>query len=53
MEQQEQPAPNSPAVVDLVMRTIDDIDAQTLEQRDALLADLLCASWGTPVAQNQ
>jgi hypothetical protein len=53
MEQQEQPAPNSPAYVDMIMRTIDDIDSQTMEQRDTLLADLLCASWGTPVAQNQ
>ena len=53
MEQQEQPAPNSPAFIDMVMRTIRDIDGQTLDQRDALIADLLCASWGTPVAQNQ
>ena len=53
MEHQEHPVPNSPAYVDLVLRTIEDIDSQTMEHRDALLADLLCASWGTAVAQNQ
>src|SRR5262249_27900775 len=37
----------------LVARTIDDIDASTEEQRDALLSDLLCAAWGSVRAQNQ
>ena len=53
MEQQDHPVPNSPASLEMVLRTIDDIDTQTSEQRDVLLADLLCASWGTAVAQNQ
>jgi len=53
MEQQDHPVPNSPASVEMVLRTIDDIDTQTSEHRDVLLADLLCASWGTVVAQNQ
>ena len=53
MEPQDHPVPNSPASFEMVLRTIDDIDTQTSEQRDALLADLLCASWGAVVAQNQ
>jgi hypothetical protein len=37
----------------LVVRTVEDIDQRSDEQRDALLADLLCAAWGTPSAQDQ
>jgi hypothetical protein len=37
----------------LVTRVIDDIDASSEEQRDELLADLLCAAWGSILAQNQ
>ena len=37
----------------LVARSIDDIDASTDEQREALLSDLLCAAWGSIWAQNQ
>jgi hypothetical protein len=37
----------------LLTRVIDDIDASTEEQRDDLLADLLCAAWGSILAQNQ
>jgi len=37
----------------LVVRVIDDIDASSEEQRDALLSDLLCAAWGSIRAQNQ
>jgi hypothetical protein len=53
MMEQEQPIPNTPAYADMVLRTIDDIDTQTAERRDCLLADLLCSSWGSVVAQNQ
>jgi hypothetical protein len=34
----------------LVMQVIDDIDER--EQRDALLADLMCAAWPTQLAQD-
>jgi len=37
----------------LVARAIDDIDASTEEQSEALLSDLLCAAWGSVWAQNQ
>jgi hypothetical protein len=37
----------------LVTRVIDGIDASDDEQRDALLCDLLCAAWGSILAQNQ
>ncbi len=37
----------------LVLRVIDDIDESTDEERDALLSDLMCASWGSIEAQNQ
>ncbi len=53
MMEQEQPIPNTPAYADMVLRAIDDIDAQSAERRDCLLADLLCSSWGSVVAQNQ
>jgi len=53
MMEQDQPIPNTPEYADMVMRAIDDIDTQTAERRDSLLADLLCSSWGSVVAQNQ
>ena len=37
----------------LVVRVIDDVDQSSDEQRDALLADLFCAAWGSEPAQNQ
>ncbi|HUB73945.1 MAG TPA: hypothetical protein VL979_07915 [Solirubrobacteraceae bacterium] len=37
----------------LVTRAIDEIDASSEEQRDALLCELLCAAWGSILAQNQ
>ena len=37
----------------LVMRVVHDIDASDDEQRDALLADLLCAAWPSQWAQNE
>jgi len=37
----------------LVLRVVEDIDDSSEEQRDALLADLLCAAWGPPPALNQ
>jgi hypothetical protein len=37
----------------LVVRAIDDIDASDDELRDALLSDLLCAAWGSVLAQKQ
>jgi hypothetical protein len=41
------------AAAALVSRVVDDIDAGDDESRDALLADLLCAAWGSLAAQNQ
>jgi hypothetical protein len=35
------------ATAALVVRTIDEIDASSEEQRDLLLSDLLCAAWGS------
>jgi hypothetical protein len=37
----------------LVVRTIDDIDNSSEAERDELLANLLCAAWGSIAAQNQ
>jgi hypothetical protein len=37
----------------LVVRVIDDIDASDDEHRDVLLSDLLCAAWGSILAQKQ
>lgn len=37
----------------LVRRAIRDLEGSTLENRDLLLADLLCAAWPTPCAQDQ
>jgi hypothetical protein len=41
------------ATAALVVRSVDEIDASTEEQRDLLLSDLLCAAWGSIWAQNQ
>ena len=46
--------PFDPAsAAELVMRVIEDIDASDDELRDALLSDLLCAAWGSRLAQAQ
>jgi hypothetical protein len=37
----------------LVVRVIDELDASSEEQRDELLCELLCAAWGSILAQNQ
>jgi hypothetical protein len=37
----------------LVARVISDIDASDDERRDVLLSDLLCAAWGSALAQQQ
>jgi hypothetical protein len=41
------------SAAELVARIVDDIDASDDEQRDVLLADLLCAAWATVQAQTQ
>jgi hypothetical protein len=41
------------AAAAIVVRTIDNIDISSEEDRDALLSDLLCAAWGSLWAQNQ
>lgn len=37
----------------LVRRLVQELDNSTLEQRDVLLADLLCAAWPSCCAQEQ
>jgi hypothetical protein len=37
----------------LVARAIDELDASSEEQRDALLCELLQSAWGSIWAQNQ
>jgi hypothetical protein len=37
----------------LVLRAIDDIDESSEEEQVALLSDLMCAAWGSVLAQNQ
>ncbi len=44
---------DSASAAALVVRTIDDIDERSDEQRDALLSALLCAAWPGPRAQDQ
>ena len=44
---------DSKAAAALVVRVIDDIDRTSEERRDLLLADLLCAAWGSIRAQHQ
>jgi hypothetical protein len=41
------------SAAELVARVIFDIDATEDELRDALLSELLCAAWGSVVAQRQ
>ena len=37
----------------LVVRTIDEIDGCGVDEREELLADLVCAAWGSVWARNQ
>jgi hypothetical protein len=37
----------------LVVRVVDELDTSTEEQQDDLLCELLCAAWGSILAQNQ
>ena len=37
----------------LVVRVVEDLDASSEEQRDALLCELLATAWGSLWAQNQ
>ncbi len=37
----------------LVMRTVDDIDESTEDDREALLSALVCAAWGNRWSLNQ
>lgn len=37
----------------LVGRVLTDVDRSSDTQRDALLCNLLCAAWGSVLAQNQ
>jgi len=47
-------APLDPvSVAALVVRAIDDIDASSEDDKVALLSDLLCAAWGSLLAQDQ
>jgi hypothetical protein len=47
-------SPLDPAsAAELVARVIFDIDAGDDERRDDLLGDLLCAAWGSALAQSQ
>jgi hypothetical protein len=41
------------AAAELVVRVLEDIDDSGEEQRNQLLSDLLCAAWGSILAQNQ
>lgn len=41
------------AAAELVRRVIEDVDSSDDELRDALLSDLLCAAWGSALAQGQ
>jgi hypothetical protein len=46
--------PNDPAsAAAVVARTVTELDMRTRTQSDVLLRDLLCAAWGSVVAQNQ
>lgn len=45
--------PDPTATAALVARTIDDIEESNEEERNNLLSDLLCAAWGSILAQNQ
>ena len=52
MERSNEPLDRKAAAL-LVARAVEDIDGSTVEERDALLTDLLYAVWGTIWAQNQ
>jgi hypothetical protein len=41
------------SAAELVVRVVDAIDASDDRDRDVLLMDLLCAAWGSSVAQRQ
>jgi len=41
------------STVALVLRTIEDVKHSTDEERDELLFDLICAAWGSRLAQCQ
>jgi hypothetical protein len=41
------------SIAALVVRTVEDIDSSSEEARDQLLGTLLCAAWGSILAQNQ
>jgi hypothetical protein len=41
------------AAAALVVRVIDEIDTSNDEGRDVLLVDLMCAAWGSALAQQQ
>lgn len=41
------------AAVELVTRVVRDIDASSEEQGVDLLSELMCAAWGSILAQNQ
>ena len=45
--------PDPVSAAALVIRVVDDIDASEDKDRDALLSDLLGATWGSILAQNQ
>jgi hypothetical protein len=48
------PQPLDPILVAaLVVRTIDDIDESTEEQRESLLSALVCAAWGNLCSSSQ
>jgi len=41
------------SVAAVVVRAVQDIDESTEDESLALLSDLLCAAWGTRLAQDQ
>lgn len=41
------------SVAALVVRAVDEIDSSSEEDKVALLSDLMCAAWGSILAQNQ
>jgi hypothetical protein len=53
MEPNNLPPRDPISVAAVVVRAIDDIDASGEDERDELLSDLLCAAWGSILAQNQ
>jgi hypothetical protein len=46
-------AVNTARTLDLVERVMQDVDTRSVTEIEALLTDLLCAAWPTPVAQCQ